>query len=168
MNCLGLILTDYYGCLYLIEYDRETMIKNIIYFIMNIVINPVCYKINQVIALNIAIEIYNDDNKTFTISKNLSSLNLHMKQQHFLTAESLNHTVFSMQHILTSYLETHVRYILYGQQGNTMQCHYNTVNFSTNIHKRHLIAHPLGQGMWCLLWIQHLFVSLSHFLWLIM
>ena len=62
MNCLGLILTDYYGCLCLIEYDRKTIIKNIIYFIMNIAINTVCYKINQVTALKIAIEIYNDNN----------------------------------------------------------------------------------------------------------
>ena len=36
------------------------------------------------------------------------------------------------------------------------QCHYNVVNFLTNIHKRHLIARPLGCGLGCLLWIQHL------------
>ena len=33
---------------------------------------------------------------------------------------------------------------------NTVLCHYNVVNFHTNIHKRHPIAHPLGQGMGCL------------------
>ena len=39
---------------------------------------------------------------------------------------------------------------------NTVRCHYTMVNFLTNIHKRHPIAWPLGQGMRCLLWIQHL------------
>ena len=36
--------------------------------------------------------------------------------------------------------------------------------FSTNIHKRRLIARPLGQGKRCLLWIQHLIYSLSQLL----
>ena len=35
---------------------------------------------------------------------------------------------------------------------HTVRCHYNTVNF----YKRHPIARPLGRGMGCLLWIQHL------------
>ena len=37
------------------------------------------------------------------------------------------------------------------------------VDFLTNIHKRHLIAHPLGWGMGCLLWIQHLIDMLPQF-----
>ena len=37
-----------------------------------------------------------------------------------------------------------------------MWCRYSAVNFLTNIHKRHPIARPLGRGMGCLLWIQHL------------
>ena len=35
----------------------------------------------------------------------------------------------------------------------TVRCRYNAVNFLTNIHKRHPIAHPLGRGMGFLLWI---------------
>ena len=38
------------------------------------------------------------------------------------------------------------------------------VNFLTNIHKRHLIARPLGRGISCLLWIQHLIDILPQFL----
>ena len=30
---------------------------------------------------------------------------------------------------------------------NTVRCHYNVINFLTNIHKRHPIARPLGRGM---------------------
>ena len=37
-----------------------------------------------------------------------------------------------------------------------MRCCYNTVNFPTNIPKRHPIAHLLGRGMGCGLGIQHL------------
>ena len=47
---------------------------------------------------------------------------------------------------------------------NTVQCRYNAVNFLKNIEKRHLIARPLGRGMVCLLWIQHLIDVLSEFL----
>ena len=47
-----------------------------------------------------------------------------------------------------------------------MRCRYNAVNFLTNIHKRHPIARPLGRGMGCLLWIQHLIDILPQFLWL--
>ena len=32
-----------------------------------------------------------------------------------------------------------------------IQCLYNALNFLTNIHERHPIAHPLGRGMGCLL-----------------
>ena len=39
---------------------------------------------------------------------------------------------------------------------NTVRCHYNAVNFLKNINKRHPIAGPLGLGMGCLLWIQHM------------
>ena len=42
----------------------------------------------------------------------------------------------------------------------TVQCHYNAVNFLTNIHKQH----PMG----CLLKIQHLVDILPQFLWLFM
>ena len=38
----------------------------------------------------------------------------------------------------------------------TEQHHHNTVNFLANIQKRHPIARPLGRGMGCFLWIQHL------------
>ena len=48
---------------------------------------------------------------------------------------------------------------------NTVRCRYNAVNFRTNIHKRHPIAHPSGWGMGCLLWIQHLIDMLPQFLW---
>ena len=37
---------------------------------------------------------------------------------------------------------------------NTVQCHYNVVNFLQNIHNKHPIACPLGRGMGCLLWVQ--------------
>ena len=35
-----------------------------------------------------------------------------------------------------------------------VRCRYN--NFLQHIHKRHLIARPLGRDMWCLLWAQTL------------
>ena len=47
---------------------------------------------------------------------------------------------------------------------NTMGCHYNAVNFHPNSYKRHLIARPLGRGMGCLLWIQHLINILPEFM----
>ena len=47
---------------------------------------------------------------------------------------------------------------------NTVRCRYNAVNFITNIHKRHPMARPLGRGMGCLLWIQHLIDIISQFL----
>ena len=46
----------------------------------------------------------------------------------------------------------------------TVQCRYKAVNFLTNIHKRYPIARPLGRGMGCLLWIQHLIDILPQFL----
>ena len=39
---------------------------------------------------------------------------------------------------------------------NTVRCHYNVVDFLKNITETHPIARPLGWGMGCLLWIQHL------------
>ena len=45
-----------------------------------------------------------------------------------------------------------------------MQCCYNAVIFHKNIHKRSPIARPWGQGMGCLLWIQHLIGILREFL----
>ena len=51
---------------------------------------------------------------------------------------------------------------------NTVQCRYNAVNFPSNIHKRHPIARPLGRGMGCLLWIQHLIDNVPQFLELFM
>ena len=38
----------------------------------------------------------------------------------------------------------------------TVRCRYNAVKFLSNIHKRQPIARPLGRGMVCHLWIQHL------------
>ena len=46
----------------------------------------------------------------------------------------------------------------------TLRCHYNVLNFFTNIHKIHPIAHPLGQGMGCLLCDQPLIDILPQFL----
>ena len=51
-----------------------------------------------------------------------------------------------------------------GEVVSTARCHYNTVNFLTNIHKRQLIARPLGRAMGCLLWRQHLIYILPKFL----
>ena len=51
---------------------------------------------------------------------------------------------------------------------NTVRCRYNAVNFLKNINKRHPIARPLGRGMGCLLWIQHLIDILPQFLQLLM
>ena len=45
-----------------------------------------------------------------------------------------------------------------------MWCRYSAVNFLKNIHKRHPIARPLGRGMGCILWIQHLIDILPEFL----
>ena len=36
-------------------------------------------------------------------------------------------------------------------------CHYNVIQFFQNPHSRHSIAHPLGRGMGCPLWVQTLF-----------
>ena len=47
---------------------------------------------------------------------------------------------------------------------NTVECCYNVDNFLKNIHKRHPIARPLGRGMGCLFWIQHLIGILPEFL----
>ena len=49
-----------------------------------------------------------------------------------------------------------------------MQRHYNAPNLHTNIPKRHSIARPLGRGMGCILWIQHLIDILPQFLQLFM
>ena len=50
----------------------------------------------------------------------------------------------------------------------TVRYRYNTVNLLTNILKRHIIAHPLGLAMGCLLQIQHLIDILPQFLKLFM
>ena len=47
---------------------------------------------------------------------------------------------------------------------HTVRCCYNAVNFQKNIHKRHTIARPLGRGMGCLLWIQHLIDIMREFM----
>ena len=49
-----------------------------------------------------------------------------------------------------------------------MRCCSETVNFLINIYKGHSIARPLGRGMGCHWWIQHLFDTLPHFLQLFM
>ena len=36
---------------------------------------------------------------------------------------------------------------------NTARWRYNVVNFLKNPYKKHLIAHPFGRGMGCLLWV---------------
>ena len=43
-----------------------------------------------------------------------------------------------------------------------MQYHYNTVNFISNPHNRHPIAHPWGWGMECLLWVKFWFLICSN------
>ena len=43
---------------------------------------------------------------------------------------------------------------------NTMQCHYNSVNFLPNPHNRHPIARPWGPGMGFLLWVCSLMLVL--------
>ena len=50
----------------------------------------------------------------------------------------------------------------------TVGCRYNAVKFLTNIHKRRHIARPLGRGMGCLWWIQHLIDIQPQFLQLFM
>ena len=51
---------------------------------------------------------------------------------------------------------------------NTVRYRYNVVNFLKNICERHPIAHPLGWGMGCILWIQHLIDILLELLQLLM
>ena len=46
---------------------------------------------------------------------------------------------------------------------NRVWCRYYVVSILTNIHKRHPIAHLLGRGMVCLLWIQGLTDILPQF-----
>ena len=38
--------------------------------------------------------------------------------------------------------------------GHIMQCRYNSVNFLPNPYKIHPVAHPVGQDMGCILWVQ--------------
>ena len=40
-------------------------------------------------------------------------------------------------------------------------CRYDAVKFLQNIHKKHLIACPLGRGMGCILWVGSLVDILS-------
>ena len=49
-----------------------------------------------------------------------------------------------------------------------IQCHYNAVNFHTNIHEGHPIPHPSGWGMGCLSWVQPWIDILLQFLQLFM
>ena len=55
-----------------------------------------------------------------------------------------------------------------GHHQHTVQCRYNAVNFLENINKRHPMARPLGRGMGCLLWIQHVIDILPQFQQLLM
>ena len=43
----------------------------------------------------------------------------------------------------------------------TVQCCYNLINFHQNSWNRYPIAHPWGQGMGCILWVQNL-IHLLH------
>ena len=47
---------------------------------------------------------------------------------------------------------------------DTVLCRYIAVNFLTNINERHPIAHQLGRGLGCQLWIQHFVDILPQFL----
>ena len=42
----------------------------------------------------------------------------------------------------------------------TVQCHYNAVDFLQFLHNRCPIAHPLGGGRWCLLWVSSMIHAL--------
>ena len=56
---------------------------------------------------------------------------------------------------------------------STVQCHYNAVNFLTNIHQRHPIARPSGRGMgvsfvgpapdWHSAWVPTIIYAISHY-----
>ena len=73
------------------------------------------------------------------------------------TVEEVNNDVYFLTHAclllyhpmnsISSILQTYTC---------TLQYRYNAVYFLTNIHKRHPKTRPLGRGMGCLLWIQHL------------
>ena len=52
------------------------------------------------------------------------------------------------------------RALLAGYHRYTVQCRYNAVNFLSNPHKIHPIAHPLGRGMGCILWLQTVIYTL--------
>ena len=49
-----------------------------------------------------------------------------------------------------------------------MRCHYNTVNFLTDVHRRHPMARLLVCGMGCLFWVKSLIDILLLFLQLFM
>ena len=67
--------------------------------------------------------------------------------------------------IMCGWLSIHtMSVIMVIERHNTVRCGFNAVNFITNIHKRHPMARPLGRGMGCLLWIQHLIDIMSQFL----
>ena len=59
-----------------------------------------------------------------------------------------------------------ILFMTYGMGGKqqTVQWSKNAVNFLKNVNKGHPIARPLGPGVGCLLWIQHLIDILPQFL----
>ena len=72
------------------------------------------------------------------------------------------------QTVFNSLLIHYLIIIMCISHGNTVGCHYNSVNFLENPHKRHPIAGPflknagpLGRGMGCLLWIHTLIYVMS-------
>ena len=74
------------------------------------------------------------------------------------------------QTVFNSLLIHYLIIIKCSSHGNTVQCHYNAVNFLENPNKRHPIAGPiwktkqsgpLGWGMGCLLWIHTLIYVMS-------
>ena len=67
---------------------------------------------------------------------------------------------YSLYYVINTALE----YVRKKGVTSTVRCRYNAVNFVTNIHRGHPIARPLGRGMGCLVWSQHLTDILPQFL----
>ena len=62
------------------------------------------------------------------------------------------------------HLLKHTSQHAWSRLSHMVRCCYNMINFLINLHKRH----PLGRGMGCLLWIQHLNDILPEFMQLFM
>ena len=73
-----------------------------------------------------------------------------------------NFATWCLSHLLTKVTNMYTHHYSLAMPLIIVWCHYNAVNFLTNIHKRHTIARLLGRAMVCLLWVQPMIDILPH------